>query len=101
MTPMYYEHEVSVKMHITTIKDEVSPADVKSTFDAGHWDYEVSNTTLLTPVEVVAKMMNEICRDGVSKYRYADRHAQDLVLEVLDDLKGRMEDFQTMYEEAL
>lgn len=101
MITMYYEHEVNVKMHISTLKDTVTDSDVKSTFEAGYWDYEVSNTTLLTPVEVVAKMISEICRDGVSKYRYADRHAQDLVLEVLDDLKGRMEDFQTMYEEAL
>ena len=98
---MYYEHDVNVKLHITTLHDEVSPADVKSIFSAGHWDYEVTNTTLITPVEVVAKLIAEINKNGVDSYCYANRHQIDLVLEVLSDLKSRMEDFQETYEEAL
>ena len=98
---MYYEHEVTVKLHITTLKDEVSPADVKSIFNDGHWDYEVTNTTLVTPVEVVAKLIDEINKNGIESYRYANHHQIDLVLEVLSDLKTRMEDFQESYEEAL
>lgn len=98
---MFYEHKVRVLMHIYTLKDEVSPADVKETFNNGHWDYEVDDTAPLTPVEVVAKAIDDIKRSGIKKYRHALGDRPDLVLEVLEDLKSRMEDYQSLYEEAL
>lgn len=98
---MYYEHEVCVKMHITSLKDEVSESAIKKTFSNGHWDYEVTNTTLMTPVEVVAQLREELRINGLARYKHALGHPSNLVLEVLDDLKSRMEDYQTTYEEAL
>ena len=98
---MYYEHDVIVKMQINTLTDEVTPANVKETFDNGFWDYEVENTQLITPVEVVSKLIAEIKHCGIEKYKYALGERADLVAEVLDELKSRMEDFQSIYEEAL
>lgn len=98
---MYYEHEVVVRMTVTSLKDTVSEANVKETFAAGHWDFDVADTRLITPVEVVAKLINEINCKGIMHYKYALGDRPDLVREVLDDLKDRMESFQTTYEEAL
>ena len=98
---MYYEHDVIVKMHITTLTDEVKPDDVKKIFNDGHWDYEVDNTQLITPVEVVAQYQEELRRDGFTKFKYAHGVLGELIFEILDDLKARMEDFQSAYEESL
>ena len=98
---MYYEHEVCVKMQITSLKDEVTEDAIKKTFENGYWDFEVSNTTLVTPVEVIAQLREELRINGLTRYKHALGHPSNLVLEVLDDLKSRMEDFQTTYEEAL
>lgn len=101
MRSLYYEHEVVVRMTVTSLKDTVSEANVKETFAAGHWDFDVADTRLITPVEVVAKVIAEIKHCGIERYKYALGDRADLVLEVLDDLKDRMESFQTTYEEAL
>ena len=98
---MYYEHDVIIRMHITTLTDEVKPANVEETFEAGHWDYEVENTTLVTPAEVVAKYREDLRRNGFLKFKHAHGASGDLIFEILDDLKSCMEDFQTTYEEAL
>lgn len=98
---MYYEHEVVVRMTVTSLKDTVSEANVKEMFAAGHWDFDVASTQLITPTEVVAKVIAEIKYCGIERYKHALGDRADLVIEVLDDLKDRMEDFQSVYEEAL
>ena len=98
---MYYEHDVVVKMRINTLTDEVSPKNVEEIFKSGHWDYEVHNTQFISPAEIVAQLVHEIKRDGLSKYTYANGYKVDLVFEILDNLRTRLEDFQEMYEEAV
>lgn len=98
---MYYEHDVVVKMRINTLADEVTPKNVEEIFKSGHWDYEVHNTQFISPAEIVAQLVHEIKRDGLSKYAYANGYKVDLVFEILDNLRTRLEDFQEMYEEAV
>ena len=98
---MYYEHDVIVKMRINTLADEVTPKNVEEIFKSGHWDYEVHNTQFISPAEIVAQLVHEIKRDGLSKYAYAYGYKVDLVFEILDNLRTRLEDFQEMYEEAV
>lgn len=98
---MYYEHDVIVKMHITTLTDEVKPDDVKKIFDDGYWDYEVDNTRLITPVEVVAKIKDQIRLHGLTSYKHCDGNHVDLVNEILDRVLEDLEEFQSVYEESL
>ena len=98
---MYYEHEVVVKMNVRTLTDAVKPAQVKEVFDAGHWDYEITNTNLITPVEVVARLQDRIKTCGLHGFKHTGGSYSDFALELLEVLKEDMSDFQSAYEEAL
>lgn len=98
---MYYKHKVVVKMCIHTLVDEVSPDDVKKTFADGDWDYDIEDTSLITPAEIVAAFKEDIRRTGIQRFRNYAGSQSDLIREVLDEVISRIEDFQTVYEEAL
>lgn len=98
---MYYKHKVVVKMCIHTLVDEVSPNDVKKTFADGDWDYDIEDTTLITPAEIVTAFKDDIRRTGLSRFKFHTGSQSDLIREVLDEVISRMEDFQVVYEEAL
>lgn len=98
---MYYEHEVVVKLSIHTLTDEVKPRMVEEAFNDGHWDYEIVNTSLITPVEIVAKLADHIRTCGLHGFKHSGGSYSDFALELLEVLKDDLTDFQSAYEEAL
>ena len=98
---MYYEHDVVIKMMVTTLNDEVTDKDIKDVFTAGHWDYEVNDTRLITPAEVVARIRDNIRRNGVGKYRYATAGSSSFAIEVLDEVIEALNDLQETYTELM
>ena len=98
---MYYEHDVKISMMVTTLNDEVTDKDIKDTFTAGHWDYEVADTRLITPAERVACIRDHIRRNGVSKYKYATAGSSSFAIELLDEVVAVLNDMQEAYTELL
>ena len=98
---MYYEHDIVIKMRVNSLTDEVKQKAIEETFKAGHWDFEVESTQLATPVEVVARIKDQIRLHGLTSFKHCDGNHVDLVNEVLDRVIDDLEDFQSTYEEAL
>lgn len=96
---MYYEHKVVIKLTVRTLADEVSPKDVEKELENNAWDYDIEDTSLITPVEVVAKIEEHIRLRGVNAFK-CDGYA-NFALELLDVIKADLEDFQEAYQEAL
>lgn len=99
---MYYEHKVNVKLSIRTIEDEVTPAQVEAAIsDRDSWDYDIEDTSLITPVEVVERLRHRIRTCGFHGFKKADASQIEFAFELLDVIKADLEDFQEAYQEAL
>lgn len=97
---MYYEHKVVIKLKVRTLVDEVSPKDVEKELENNAWwDYDIEDTSLITPVEVVAKLKERIRLRGVTAFK-CDGYT-NFALELLDVIKSDLEDFQEAYQEVL
>jgi hypothetical protein len=93
---MYYRHEVVVKLSIDSIKDTVSREDVRRKFMEEGYTYDVVESNLITPVSVIEALIKE-----VEEYRNISGTQRDAMTDVLIEAKGKMEEFQECYEDAL
>lgn len=94
---MYFEHEVVVSMLIRSPREDVTKEDVQTIFETDEWEYEITKSQLVTPVDKVIEIRDRISKYGLRPYRYDG--TPEFAMELLSEVIQSLTDWQEEYEE--